>query len=322
LRNYQRPDGTASEEFRRVYAEKLAFEETLDRERAVIDRQGGGIMNLLDRERSARRAALDAAPWVTSPQVVSIGHEAQLALPVGYRYLSPEAVSQFAQRELLVPEGVEGLAVIEAIDGGWRAHIRVLDTGAVNFSDPLPSSEDLLILLRARRVGLFADKPAPNMGAMIMMRWLIEPVVDVPRRRMVFALNSTDLQTNSNSQILQVTRFGYSQTILVMVDFAGVLRINDFEYYQDDVVQLVDAIQVSAPVERPALDPRTQSRRLFAKDFVTGVPTDKETAFLKRLDDETNPFSRDNIMEALGKALGPLALLLSMLALRARKRAK
>ncbi len=322
IRNYQQPDATSSEEFRLAYRERLDFEKALEQERAIVDRQGGGLLNVLDRERSKRRAVLDAAPWIKAPQVVRLGREAEFTLPAGYRYLSAEAVEQFAQREWLVPAGVSGLAVLEAPDGRWRAHIRVLDSGAVDFVTPLPRSEDLLTLLRARRFGLFADQPAPHLGSSLLMSWLVEPVVDPGRRRLVFALRADDYANASGSRILQVVKFGYTQTIVVMVDFSGMLRMNDLEYYQGDVVELVDSILVREPTAKPPLDPRGQSARLSAKDFVTGVATDKEKAFLKRLDDETNPFSRDNLLDALTKALGPLGLLLTLLALRWRQRAQ
>ena len=286
-------------------------EASLERERAAIDAQGGGILNLLDPERPARRAALDAAPWKQGVEPVQLGNTVTLRLPEGHRYLAAPDVAALPPDALGGLALPSGLGLLEAPDGRWRALVGVVGSGQVRLDRPLQSNDALLELLHARRFGLFAPRANPLGGAMINLQWEIEPQIDLERRRLVYAFRYRDYRTAVVSRYLQVVKFGRSESVVAMIEFGGVLRMNDLESFQDEILTALEGVQFAPGQRHGDASAADAGDAASLESFVTGGPTAKETRFLEVLKEQESPFSWRNIRPHVGQVLGLLALALS-----------
>ena len=322
VRAGDRPEKTASPARLAAYRELQQHEASLQRERAAIDAQGGGVLNMLDPTRAARKAAVDSAAWVRGPATVELGRTVSFVVPAGYRYLSPAGLEALRARRVITQATPPGLGLLDAPEGRWQAFIGAVASGHVRLENSLGASEGLLQLLHARRFGLFAPRSDGKAGALINLQWEIEPVVDLTRRRLVFAFQYRNYENADSSRYLQVVKFGRAESVMAMIEFGGVLRMHDIDHYQDEILDAMEGVtfkQGERHEDVAGQTTRTEPGSIPLESFITGGPTPKETQFLDRLERETNPFSWENISKHLGKILGLVGLLLSAQLWRTRR---
>jgi uncharacterized membrane-anchored protein len=255
-------------------AEITAFEAGVQQERARIDAQGGGIMNLLDPERAARQSKFNAAPWVAAPTEIQLGAVATLKLAEGFRYLSPaDTAALHAEIEPDSPL-LRDIALLSAPDHRWTLYVRIIESGLVSLTDPLSDPESLLQEFRRRHMGLLVGRPPYN-NSWHIYQWDSEPRIDHARHRLDFTVGFRDLEADSQADLISVTRFGRSHAIAGVAYFGGLMKMHDAKLYREEILAAMDAIEFAAGERYTDVDNETRPARSLAS-FITGLPTGHE----------------------------------------------
>jgi uncharacterized membrane-anchored protein len=261
-----------------AYSERIRFEAEIQSERASIDEQGGGLLNLVDPERAERLAKARAAPWQSDGEI-SLGDVATLQLPDGYRFLPPaDAVALLNEIE---PDRThrDDVALLAAPDNRWRANVRVIESRHVSLSDGLSDPSSILSTLHNRHFGLFADKSAHDDGVRYHFSWEFPPTVDAAKQRMDYGLTLRDFSTADTLRTVSAVRFGREHSIMVMAYFGGVLQTHHPQFFRDEIIAIADAIEFrdGERYEDPRRDSQTAHWNL--ESFISGFPTEKEQQF-------------------------------------------
>jgi hypothetical protein len=244
------------------------------KERASIDAQGGGLLNLIDPDRAARQATFNAAPWVEAPAEVDLGGVATLQLPAGFRYLSPTNTA--ALRAEIEPDSplLRDIALLSAPDHRWTMYVRVIESGLVLLEEPLPNPDYLLQNFRWRHVGLFVGEPAYD-SYFHVHYWTSEPHIDLSRQRLDFTVRYRVLDTRGSQDLLSVTRFGRSHAITGAVHFDGFAKMHDAKLYRDEILAAMDAIEFMVGERHTDGDTDLGPARPLSS-FIAGLPTRQE----------------------------------------------
>lgn len=294
---YQQPPANSPPALLAAYQELQAFERNKTIERAKMVSQGGGIENLLPETKKAR-AQLEQLPWVEGPAEITLsGDEAEFRLPAGYRFISANSLSAALAKQ----SADENASMIKTSDKPemqydliagpdfrWLLRVKSGAHGYVDLSDGLPPAQELLDTKKVYETGNpLLDVKSEDTIKKLMVRWEMEPVLDVKRQRLAYAYGDVFNQHVEFNLI----RFGRHAEIMFAAKWTSMLTYNDFDTYHSEIMALVDTVEFLP--SRTYADHQPEDKKApydLLKQLVTGPPSEE---FIKFSHTVGNAIQRD-----------------------------
>ena len=294
---YQQPPTNSPPALLAAYKELQAFERNKTIERAKMVSQGGGIENLLPDAKKAR-AQFEQLPWVEGPAEITLsGDEAGFRLPAAYRFISAKALFE-ALAEQPVSENASMIKasdkpemqydLIAGPDFRWLLRVKSGAHGYVDLSAGLPPAQELLDTKKVYETGSpFLDVKSADTIQKLMVRWEMEPVLNLKHQRLAYAYGDV---INQHVEF-NLIRFGRHAEIMFAAKWTSMLTYNDFDTYHDEIMALVDTVEFLPGRTYADHQPEDKNARYdLLKQLVTGPPS---VEFIKFSNTVGNAIQRD-----------------------------
>lgn len=277
----------SAERIGKVQQEKAKESLTWSNDAAQRDIHGGVSDIIGAQEHRVPLTLLGDPAWQVGPRTIRLDGPASLDLPEGFRYLSPTAVRELAQKSGAVLSDADDslpLAIVAPNDGSWSLRVLLLQQGHVPTEGFSPDAESLRQAMETRSTNILGQlhNPRPTIHN---ISWLREPRWDATAHRLDWSYEDMTIGSDmGRAAYVSSVSLGRTWSFATQLELDGLGDSKDLLLLAQPAIDRISAgVKFDAGEAYADAKPGDPASRLGLAEYVTGPLTPEMEAFPDKL---------------------------------------